>query len=218
MNADRIGAAAVVAGPLLLLAGLLWHPFIPDLRDKADVARHLETDPVAWLGGHLVVALASGILLLGFLAARAHVRSSVGREPWTARAIPPLTMGSFLFVMLPAMEIAMLAVAKVGGDLVATQVALDTWFRPILLAGSALFAVGSVLFAIGVQRARILPRALARVVGAAFLVAALSRFVPLTLSLLVGAVALVVAMLPLAATMWSAGGAKLGAIAATQHG
>jgi hypothetical protein len=208
MNADRVGALAAAGGPLLLLAGLLWHPFIPDLRDKVDVVRHMQADTAAWFGAHLVVALGAAILLLSFLAVRAHVRTSVGREPWTARAIPLLTVGSCLFVMLPAMEIAMLAVDAAGGDLVATHLALNTWFVPISMAGSAAFAIGSVLFAIGIHRARILPSGLAWVVIAALVVSAASRFAPMTLPLMIGAVALVVAMLPLAASMWNAGAAK----------
>lgn len=210
MNVDRKGALVAAAGPVTLLMGLLWHPFIRDLRDKADVVRHMQADTTTWFGSHLVVALGSAILLLSFLAVRAHVRTSVGREPWTARAIPLLTVGSFLFVMLPAMEIGLLAVEAVGGDLVATHVALNTWWVPILMAGSATFGVGSVLFAVGIQRARILPSPLAWVVVASLVVSALSRFVPMTLGLLVGNVALVVAMLPLAATMWNAGSAERG--------
>jgi hypothetical protein len=208
VNADRVGAIAVAGGPLLLLVAIFWHPFIPDLTDKQDVARHMEADPATWFGAHLAVAIGAAVLLLGFLAVRSHVRSSVGREPWTARAIPPLVIGSFLFALLPAMEIAMLAVHDVGGDLVATNEAMDKWFIPILLAGSVAFGAGSVLFAIGVRRADILPRRLSWLVFVAFVASAASRFAPMTLPLRIGIVALVVAMLPLAVTMWKAGGAR----------
>lgn len=208
MNADRKGALVAGAGPLILLLGLLWHPFIRDLRDKADVVRHLEADTTTWFGAHLVVALGSAVLLLSFLAVRAHVATTVGREPWTSRAIPFLTMGSILFVMLPAMEIGLLAVHAVGGDLVATHVALNAWWVPILMAGSAAFAAGSILFAVGIRRARVLPSGLSWLVAAALVVSALSRFVPMTFALLVGIVALVVALMPLAVTMWNAGAAK----------
>ena len=208
MNLDRKGALAAAAGPLALLAGLLWHPFIPDLRDKADVVRHLQADTATWFGAHLVVAIGSAVLLLSFLAVRAHVRTSVGREAWTARSIPFLTMGSTLFVMLPAMEIGLLAVEAVGGDLLATHVALNRWWVPILMAGSATFGLGSLLFAVGILRARILSPGVARLVAIALGVSAVSRFVPMTLPLLVGGAALVVAFLPLAVTMWNAGAAK----------
>ena len=216
MNSDRLGAIPVVAGPLLLLAGILWHPFIPDLRDNSDVVHHLQQDTTSWFGAHFLVAVGTAVVLLGFLAVRAHVRTTVGREPWTARALPPLVVGSILFVMLPAMEIAMLAVEKVGGDLLATQNALDTWFKPILLAGSVIFGIGTILFAAGVHRANILPRGASLVVLVAFVVAAVSR-VPFTLALMVGIVALNIAMLPLAATMWRAGGAYAGRTAAAGH-
>lgn len=206
MNTDRIGAIAVVAGPLIVLGAILWHPFIPDLTDNADVVRHLQENTARWLGAHFLVALGSAVLLLGFLAVRAHVRTTVGREPWTARAIAPLVVGSILFAMLPAMEIAMLAVDKAGGDLLATQNALNTWFRPILLMGSVIFGVGTILFTVGVYKANILPTGVSRLVVVAFVVSAASRL-PFTLALIIGIVALNVAMLPLAVTMWNAAGA-----------
>lgn len=214
MNQDRIGALVVAAGPLTLLVGILWHPFIPDLTDNADVVAHLAEDPGTWFAAHLLVAVGSPLLLLGFLAVRAHVRTTVGREPWTGRAIAPLVMGTALFTMLPAMEIGMLAVDEVGGDLLATQNALDTWFRPILIASALLLGVGTILFAIGVKRADILPTGIARTVVVALGVSAVSR-VPFTAALMIGIVALVVAMLPLAATMWKAGGESRAAAVAT---
>lgn len=204
MNADRTGAIAVAAGPLILLAGILWHPFIPDLRDNADVVQHMQADTGTWFGAHFLVAIGSAVLLLGFLAVQAHVRTTVGRDPWTGRAIAPLVVGTILFVMLPAMEIGLLAVEKAGGDLLATHNALDTWFMPILLIGSVIFGVGMILFAIGVHKANILPSGLSRLVVVGFVAFALSR-IPFTLALMAGIVAVNVAMLPLAATMWKAG-------------
>lgn len=207
MNTDRLGAVATAAGPLMLLAGILWHPFIPDLRNNADVVHHLQTNTTTWFGAHMLVALGAAVLLLGFLAIRTHIRTTVGREAWTGRAIAPLVISTALFVMLPAMEIGMLAVDKAGGDLLATQNALDTWFTPILLVGTLIFAVGSIMFAVGVHRARVLPTAASWTVLVAFVVSALSR-IPFTAALLVGIVALNVAMMPLAWTMWKAGSAQ----------
>jgi hypothetical protein len=206
MNVDRTGAVVVASGPLLMLAAILWHPFIPDLRDKADVVRHLQADTTTWFGAHLLVALASALVLLGFLAVHGHVRATIGRARWMRGAIPWLVVGTVLFVMLPAMEIGMLAVEKAGGDLLATQTALDTWFMPILVSGTIVFAVGSVAFAVGVHRARILPAGTSWVVVAGLVVSAASR-VPFTLALILGVVALNVAMLILASAMWRAGGA-----------
>ena len=199
MTRDRLAALAVASGPIILLVGILWHPFIPNLTDNADVVAHLQEDTTAWFGAHFLIALGSAFLLLGFLA---------------ARAIAPLVVGSTMFTMLPAMEIGMLAVHEVGGDLLATQNALDTWFVPILLVSAFLLAVGTIMFAVGVKRADILPAGLSRTVTVAFVVSAVSR-VPFTAALMAGIVALVVAMLPLAATMWKAGTASTRATATT---
>ncbi len=162
--ANALGAITVAAGPLLLLAGLVWHPFIPDLTDSADVARHLEEDTMTWLGAHYLVAVGAAVLLLGLLAVRTFIRTTSGPEPWTERAIAPLVLGSCLFVMLPAMEIAMLAVAEAGGDSAATQEELQTWFLPTLIAAAIFYGVGVVLFGVGVLRSQILPSGLSWVV------------------------------------------------------
>jgi len=208
MNQDRTAATAAFLGPAILLAGLLWHPFIAKLTDNDAVVHALAQDATRWFLSHFVVAIGAAVLLLAFLGVRAHIRATVGHEPWTSRAIVPLVLGTVLFALLPGMEIGILAVHESGGDALAAQNQLDTWFVPVLLAGSLLFAAGSVLFAIGVRKAAILPSTTSWLVVSALMVSAASRFVPMTGSLLVGALALVIAFWTLGVTMWQAGGAS----------
>jgi hypothetical protein len=181
---------------MVLLAGIAYHPFIADLRDKEAVAAALTADVTRWSIAHLVVAVGSPLVALAFLAVAAALRQR-GEWRWSARSVPFVVVGSSLFALLPAMEITVLAAALAGADPVAVSLELDAWFMPLLLSGAAVFAVGSAFVARSVVSASVLGRGTALLVGAALLVAAASRFLPFTAALLVGAGALVVALWPL---------------------
>jgi hypothetical protein len=194
----RITAAVTVAAaPVALLAGIAYHPFIADLRDKEAVAAALTADTTRWSVAHLVVAVASPLVALAFLAVAAVLRQR-SEWRWSARSVPFVVVGSSLFALLPAMEITVLAADLAGADPVAVLLELDAWFRPLLLAGAAVFAVGLVLVARSVVAAGVLRRGTRALVVTALLVTAASRFLPFTAALLAGAVALVLALWPLA--------------------
>jgi hypothetical protein len=126
----------------------------------------------------------------------------VGEERWSVLALPPIVLGSTLFVILTGMEIALGAVAETGGDAQAVQAALSPWFVPILLAGAIGFALGAFGFAIGIARSAVLRPGLTRVVTGALGMMAVARFVPLSVAPYMLAVAGVVALWPLAYEMW----------------
>jgi hypothetical protein len=196
-RARRITAAATVAtAPVVLLAGIAYHPFIADLRDKETVAAALTADETRWSVAHLVVAVASPLVALAFLAVAASLRRR-GEWRWSARSVPFVVVGSSLFALLPAMEITVLAAARSGADPTAVLLELDAWFRPVLLTGSAVFAVGAGCIARSVAVAGVLGRGTTILVASALVVTAVSRFLPFTAALLTGAVALVVALWPL---------------------
>lgn len=196
-RARRTTAAASVAmAPVVLLAGIVYHPSISDLRDKDAVAAALTADVTRWSIAHLVVAVASPLVALAFLAVAAALRQR-GEWRWSARSVPFMVVGSTLFALLPAMEITVLAATLSGADPVAVLLELDSWFRPVLLAGAAVFAVGAVCVARSLVSAAVLGRGTTIVVVTALLVASASRFLPFTAALLAGAGALVIALWPL---------------------
>jgi hypothetical protein len=196
-RARRIAAAATVAtAPVVLLAGIVYHPSIADLRDKEAVAAALTADVTRWSVAHLVVAVASPLVALAFLAVAAALRQR-GEWRWSGRSVPFVVVGSTLFALLPATEITVLAATLSGADPVAVLLELDAWFRPLLLAGAAVFAVGAVCVARSVVAAAVLGRGMTMVVVTALIVAAASRFLPFTAALLAGAGALVVSLWPL---------------------
>jgi hypothetical protein len=182
----RFRAAIVAIAPAVLLFAFVYHPYIANLTDKAAVAAALSSDTTRWGLSHLAVGVGSGLAVLAFLAIRGYLREA-GEERSSILALPFIVIGSTLFAFLPAMEIAMLAVADEGADVQAVLTALDSWFFPILVAGAITFALGVLGFAVGIVRGGVLgPRLTWLVVGALFVMAA-ARFVPLGAALYVGA-------------------------------
>src|SRR5829696_1843939 len=151
----RFRAAIVAIAPAVLLFAFVYHPYIANLTDKAAVAAALASDTTRWGFSHLAIGLASGLVVLAFLAIRSYLREA-GEERWSVLALPFIVMGSMLFAFPPAMEIAMLAAAEEGADLQAVLTALDSWFFPILLTAAVTFAIGVFAFAKGIVDSRIL--------------------------------------------------------------
>jgi hypothetical protein len=201
MTRARFRTAIVAVAPAVLLVGFAYHPYISPPTDEAAVAAAAAADTVRWQLAHVTIAVGYGLVVLAFLAIRSYLRE-VGEERWSVLALPPIVLGSTLFVILTGMEIALAAVAETGGDAQAVQAALFPWFVPILLAGAIGFALGAVGFAIGIARSAVLHPGLTRVATGALGVMAVARFVPLSVAPYVLAVAGVVALWPLAYEMW----------------
>jgi hypothetical protein len=201
MMKARFRAAIVAIVPAVLLAGFVYHPYIADLTDKAAVAAALASDTTRWGLSHLAVGVGSGLAVLAFLAIRSYLREA-GEERWTILALPFIVIGSTLFAFLPAMEIAMLAVAEEGADVQAVQTALDSWFFPTLLTAAITFALGVLGFAMGIVRSGVLSPRLTWLVVGALVVMAATRFIPLGAALYIGGAAAIVALWPLAYEMW----------------
>lgn len=197
----RVGV--VVIAPVTLLAALTSHPYLPGRQPNLEaIAAAVTSGPTRWGVVHLATGVASAVLILAFLAIRAHLHEA-GEDRWSAAALPFVVIGCTLYAMLPAMEFAPLAAIEAGGDVQAAQEALLPWFIPVLVAAGITFAVGMFGFAVGVFGSGMLSRGLARLVAAALAVMALSRFVPLSaVQFYLQGFAGLVALLPLAHSMW----------------
>jgi hypothetical protein len=206
-TSGRTQAAVVAIAPLFLLAALAYHPFIANLTDKLSVAGAATADTSRWALAHIAVGLGAGLLLAALLAMCKFLQDA-GEHRRSAAAVPFLAVGTTLFAFLPAMETAMGAASVAGADAVAVQSEIDVWFVPILIASSLTFAVGLMNLAVGVVESRVFDRRLGGLVAGALVVVAVTRFVPLGASLYLGGVAGVVALLPVAARMWSTAPAR----------
>jgi hypothetical protein len=205
MSAHHALRAGVVAiAPVLLLAALSYHPYLSGRQPNYDeIAAAVSADPTRWGIAHLAAGVASAVLATAFLAIRSYLHEA-GEDRWSAAALPFVIIGSTLFAMLPGMEFGPLAADETRGDVAEAQEALVPWFVPVLLAGAAIFAVGMVLFALGVSRSGVLGHGMTRVVAVALVVMALSRFVPFSaVQFYVHGGAALVALLPLAYSIWT---------------
>ena len=200
-EATARGSAAIVAiGPLLLLGALLWHPPLPGrLPDSNAVADAAAADTTTWGLSHLALAIASAMIVLSFVAVRGHLRDR-GDRSLSAVGLGFVVIGSTLYAVLPGMEFSVLAADETGADLVATQDALESWFLPVLIGGSLLFAIGATLFAVAVVRSAALGRTEALVIAGALVFFGLSRLVPIgAVQFYVQPAAALLALLPIAA-------------------
>jgi hypothetical protein len=195
-------AAIVAIAPAVMLAGLFAHPYIATLPDEEAVAEAVAADTTYWGLVHLTAAVASGLLVLAFLAIRSYLRDA-GEERWSVLALPFIVVGGTLFAVLPGMEFVPLAAAEAGADAEAAQAALAPWFIPIQMTGAITFAVGVFAFAKGIANSRVLSRRLTWLVVGALVVMAVSRLVPVgAVQFYVQGAAGVVALWPLAYGMW----------------
>jgi hypothetical protein len=198
----RFGASIVALAPAVMLVGLFAHPYIATLPDEAAVAETAMADTTRWGLVHLTVGVASGLLVLAFLAIRSYLREA-GEDRWSILALPFIVVGSTLFAVLPGMEFAPLAAAEAGADVQATQAALAPWFLPVLGTGAATFAIRVFAFAKGIADGRILSRRLTWLVVGALVVMAVARLVPVgAVQFYVQGAAGIVALWPLAYEMW----------------
>ncbi|MGH3949938.1 MAG: hypothetical protein ACRDSE_12555 [Pseudonocardiaceae bacterium] len=201
--ASRGRAALVAIGPIVLVGAMLWHPPLPGrLPDSEAVAAAAAGDITRWGLSHLAAAIASAMVALAFIAVRGHLRQR-GDHSLSAVGLGFVVAGSTLYAVLPGMEFSVLAAHETGADLAATQDALDAlegWFVTVLIGGSALFAVGTLLFAVAVVRSAAMGRSEAVLIAGALVVFGLSRLVPIgVVQFYVQPAAALLALLPIAA-------------------
>ena len=199
-SSTSVARAAIVAiAPISLLVAVIWHPYLPGrLPDHAAIAEAVADDTTRWALAHLATAVASGVIVLAFIAIRGFLREA-GDTSLSAVGLGFIVMGSLSYVMLPGMEFASLAALESGADPEAAQAALDDWFVPVLVIGALLFAIGIVCVAMAVRRHAGLGPTLTWIVVLALVVMAASRFVPFTaVQFYVQSAAALIALWPLA--------------------
>lgn len=205
-EAARTGGPALYAtlltglSPVLLLVAMLYHPHLDDMRNQGNVATALTADTTRWGLSHLAIGVTSALVLLAFLEVDRFLRTAGGSRA-SAVGVPFVVVGTVLFVFLPAMEIAMLAVHTSGGDVAVVMRELNAWFMPVLLAAAGSLLIGLALFARAVVDSPGVSAPVTWFVVPALLVAGIARFVPLGIALYVGGAALVVALGSLALAM-----------------
>lgn len=198
----RAGAAIVLLAPAVLLVAFVSHPFIEVLPDAEAVGAAVQAGTTRWAVVHILTAVASGLMALAFLAVRALLRDA-GEDRSSRWGLPLVVFGSVMYAVLPGLEFAALAAVETGGDPVAAQAALESWFLPIFATSVITYAIGVFGFARAVPESAVLGRATTRTVVAALVIMAVARAVPVgVVQFHVQALAGLVALWPLGAVMW----------------
>lgn len=207
-NAPSYGrVAALTVAPAVLFASLFAHPFISGrLPNEAEIAEGVAAGTTMWAVVHLAASAASALIAIAFLAVRSYLLEA-GENRHSARAVPLVVMGSTLFAVLAGMEFAPLAAAETGAssaEVAAAQSAIVDWFTAVLVVGAITFGAGVLLFARAILSAQVASPGLTRVVVAALVVMAVSRFVPFSVAqFYVHGMAALVALWPLGYLMWT---------------
>jgi len=197
--------AILIVAPVVLLATFVTHPYLAGrLPNDAEVAAAVADGTTYWGLVHLATSVASGLIILAFLAVRSYLREA-GENRFSAFGFPFVVIGSTLFAVLPGMEFAPLAAAETGAsaaEIEATQAALASWFVAVLMIGAFAFAIGVLAFARALFVTTLGSQEVTRVVVVALIVMAISRFVPLAAAqFYVQGVAAIAALWPLAFAM-----------------
>jgi len=199
----RSRAVIVGVAPVVLLAAFIAHPDIGlGPPDEAAIASAAASNTFRWGISHLMVGVASALLLLAFVAIRSYLREA-GDDRWSALALPFVIFGGTLYAILPGMEFAALAAAETGDDVRAAQAAVDPWFIPVIVTSGVTSAIGIMGFARAVSSVGPSALGVPRFVVVALGAMAVARMVPLTgVQFYVHAAAALIALGPLATTMW----------------
>lgn len=197
----------VAFAPVVLFVALVAHPYLRGrLPNDEAVAEAVAADTTRWGLVHLAAGVASGLVILAFLAIRSYLRDA-GDRRHSALGVPFIVLGSVLYAMLPGMEFAALAAAETGtvADIAAAQAAVEEWFVPVLAIGSLSFAIGVAAFIWGIIATGVLSRPLTAVVAGALVVMVVSRAVPFAAAqFYLQSAASILALWPLAYHMWRA--------------
>ena len=197
----RFQAAIVAIAPVILLAGVAYHPFVARLTDRTELAGAISQDATRWGVAHVAVGIGLGLWLVAFLAVCSYLQQS-GEKRWSATAVPFLVMGTTFTLFLPAMETAVGGAAQAGANPESVLAELRPVFMGSMVAGGLLSAAGVIMVAIGIARSGAFDRQRSRILVAALAIVAVCRLIPNGRALYAGAVAGVAALVPIAIAMW----------------
>jgi hypothetical protein len=192
---QQLRAIAVAAGPAVLLAGFVYHPYVADLTDGSELAAAAAADPARWSAAHLVIGVGVALSLLLFFAVRTHLRG-MGENRWSFLSVPLAAVGLTAFAMIVGMEgLGGRAAAEAGTEEAFYDKALPQAL-PLQLVASGFTALATLALALAVAASGLITGPMKGIVVAGFAVVAASMFVPMGWGPFVGGVALIVAAWP----------------------
>jgi len=194
----RARAAIITIAPLAMLAAFVYHPHIGFLPDANAVAHAVQGDTLRWAVAHWGLGIASALMAAAYVAIREYLRDA-NENRWSAVALPFLVFGAAVYAILPGMEFTVLAAARTGGNVVASQQTIDSWFVPTIMLAGLTNGVGLFFLARAIMRSNALEEGPRGLVVAALYTMAVARLVPIgPVQFYVQGLASVVALWPIA--------------------
>jgi len=138
---DQARAAVLSIAPLVLLAGILAHPFVDTYFETSVVAAAVSRAPDRWAVAHLIIPIGMTLLLLAVVVISGEFRRA-GEYRWSVIAVPLLFIGGAVWGAVAALEITYAAVARSGGDVLALMETNATWTTPHVEHSIAITANG----------------------------------------------------------------------------
>ena len=175
----RLRALVLFAAPVTLLVAFILHPYLSDEFDISAMSAKVAADPGRWALAHVMLMVGFGLMMLAVFALRELLRKA-GEERWSFIAVPLLIGGGTMMTGIWGLEVAVAAVANVGGDVEAVFDDSDKWFGPVGIAGFAMLALGWISMAPAVHRSHVLGRRQTWVVLAATVVMLAGLLIPAT--------------------------------------
>jgi len=132
--------------------GVLLIPVVDDYADQG-LAAAATLESTRWFVGHLISAMGFGTAIVAGAVIAFRLRAE-DRFAWLGLAL--LVPGAVLHILgLGADGIAPLALRAAGGE-VAVLFDGGVWVTGVLIAGAALFGIGTLILVLGLMRANVL--------------------------------------------------------------
>ena len=153
----RLRSLALFVAPVMMLAAIIFHPYLVNELDVEAATAAVMADPTRWAVAHVMLMAAFASIMLAVVALR-HLLRTAGDSRLSFMAVPLLIGGSSIFIAVWGFEITVAAVANVGGDVRAVFEESDRWFGPIGIVGYVMFLIGWPIMALAVRRSKVLGR------------------------------------------------------------
>lgn len=153
----------------------------------------------------LLFSVGFAMLVLATFSIRLHVRAA-GEERYSFYAVPLITVGAVLLMTcLGAEGLGSIGANEAGADGTAYLEEVRDWTLPTQMVAGLLLLLGMIALAASIVRSRVLSENTGRIVAAALVIGATANLLPWGWALYAGSIALLIALLPVASTMWGKG-------------
>ena len=201
---QRQRAAILAVAPLVLLTGLLLHPYISDSTDAAETAVKVAEGPTRWVWAHVIIALGLALTVVALSAFRSFLRAA--GDQWSFLAVPFFTVGVSLLIFFVGVDgLGGWATTESAGSAEAFYDEAEAW-APLLVTAGAILSIGLLLLAVAIKQSRTLPNGLTWLVVTSLVVSVIANFIPYGWTLYVIGTAAAGSLWPVAYIMWRASG------------